>query len=143
MAESLANREGFELYDLEYRKEGTRWVLRITVDKEGGITIDDCQHFSSLLSIHLDAENIIEHRYIFEVSSPGIERPLKKEKHYQRSLGKIAWIGLKTPIQGKTRLKGKICGFEDGFLSFKSDEFGLLRIPYTDISSGKLCFTDL
>ena len=78
----------FELVDVEYLKEGSNWYLRAYIDKEGGITVDDCELVSRTLSDILDKEDFISDAYILEVSSPGLGRPLKKEKDFQRSLGK-------------------------------------------------------
>ena len=78
----------FELVDVEYVKEGANWYLRAYIDKEGGITVDDCEAVSRRMSDLLDEQDFIEESYIFEVSSPGLGRPLKKEKDYKRSVGK-------------------------------------------------------
>ena len=78
----------FELVDVEYVKEGANWYLRAYIDKEGGITVDDCEAVSRRMSDLLDEQDFIEESYIFEVSSPGLGRPLKKEKDFKRSLGK-------------------------------------------------------
>lgn len=77
----------FELVDVEYVKEAGNWYLRAYIDKEGGITVDDCEVISRLLSDWLDKEDFIEESYIMEVSSPGLGRPLKKDKDFERSLG--------------------------------------------------------
>jgi ribosome maturation factor RimP len=141
MAEALAAREGFELVDVVYRSEGGRWILRFYLDREeGGITIDDCQRFSRMLSVQLDTENPISHRYFLEVSSPGIERPLKKEKDYVRFRGKGASICLREPLEGRSRLIGKILDFSGGVLEFEEETLGTVRVPYADISSAKLRF---
>lgn len=78
---------GFELVDVEYVKEGGNWYLRAYIDKPGGITVDDCEVVSRTFSDILDEKDYIEDSYIFEVSSPGLGRPLKKEKDFQRSIG--------------------------------------------------------
>ena len=75
-----------ELFDVDYIKEGQDWYLRVYIDKEGGVTIDDCQAVSRAFNEVLDKENYIADQYIFEVSSPGLTRPLKKEKDYEKSL---------------------------------------------------------
>ena len=81
---------GYSLYDVEYVKEGANWYLRVYADKEGGIAIDDCVLISRSLEEKLDAEDFIEDAYILEVSSPGLGRPLKKEKDYVRVSSVIA-----------------------------------------------------
>ena len=82
----------FELVDVEYVKEGSSYYLRAYIDKEGGITVDDCETVSRRMSGLLDEQDYIEESYIFEVSSPGLGRPLKKEKDYARSMGKLLEI---------------------------------------------------
>lgn len=84
----LMEEHHFELVDVEYVKEGSNWYLRAYIDKEGGIAIDDCEVISRRLSAWLDKEDFISDSYILEVSSPGLGRPLKKEKDFARSVGK-------------------------------------------------------
>ena len=88
----IMEENGFELVDVEYVKEGSNWYLRAYIDKPGGITVNDCEVVSRRLSDILDEEDYIDDAYILEVSSPGLGRPLKKEKDYQRSLGKLIEI---------------------------------------------------
>ena len=83
----MMEENGFELVDVEYVKEGGSWYLRAYIDKPGGIAINDCELISRALSDKLDEEDFIEDSYILEVSSPGLGRPLKKEKDFQRNLG--------------------------------------------------------
>ena len=88
----ITEEKKFELVDVEYIKDAGNYYLRIYVDKEGGITIDDCEAVSRALSDLLDREDYIEDSYILEVSSPGLMRPLKKEKDFERSLGKAVEV---------------------------------------------------
>ena len=88
----------FELVDVEYVKEGGTWYLRAYIDKEGGITVNDCEDVSRKMNEILDREDYIDGSYIFEVSSPGLGRPLKKEKDYIRSMGKRLEIRTYRPI---------------------------------------------
>lgn len=83
----IIEKHGFELVDVEYVKEGGNWYLRAYIDKPGGISVDDCEVVSRSFSDILDEKDYIEDSYIFEVSSPGLGRPLKKEKDFKRSLG--------------------------------------------------------
>jgi ribosome maturation factor RimP len=141
MAEALAAREGFELIDVVFRSEGGRWILRFSLDKEdGGVTIGDCQRFSHMLSVQIDMDDPISHRYFLEVSSPGVERPLKKEKDYVRFRGKKASVRLKQPLEGRTKLIGKILDFSEGVLEFEEETLGSVRVAFADISSAKLRF---
>ena len=84
----IVDAHGFELVDVEYVKEGSNFYLRAYIDKPGGITVDDCETVSRAFSDKLDETDFIEEAYIMEVSSPGLGRPLKKEKDYKRSMGK-------------------------------------------------------
>ena len=84
----------FELWDVEYVKEAGTWYLRAYIDKEGGIAVDDCEVISRILSDWLDQTDFIEDSYILEVSSPGLGRPLKKERDFERSLGEEVEIRL-------------------------------------------------
>ncbi len=87
LLQPLVDAHGFELVDVEYVKEGGNWYLRAYIDKPGGIAVDDCEVISRALSDKLDEEDYIEDSYILEVSSPGLGRPLKKDKDFQRSIG--------------------------------------------------------
>ena len=83
----IAQADGVEIYDVEYVKEGSDWYLRAYIDKEGGVNITDCETVSRALSDRLDEEDFIEDAYILEVSSPGLGRALKKDKHLEKSIG--------------------------------------------------------
>ena len=95
----LVEQHHFELVDVEYVKEGGNFYLRAYIDKEGGITIDDCETISRSLSDWLDKEDMIQDSYIMEVSSPGLGRPLKKEKDFARSIGKEVEVKLYKPLE--------------------------------------------
>ena len=88
LIEPVVTELGFELVDVEYVKEGGTWYLRAYIDKPGGITVDDCEAVSRRFSDILDEKDYIEDAYVFEVSSPGLGRPLKKEKDFARSIGR-------------------------------------------------------
>ncbi len=106
IAKPIVDRHSFELVDIEYLKEGPEWYLRIFIDKEGGITIDDCQVVSEELSEKLDEIDPISHGYIFEVSSPGIDRPLKTERDYEKNVGKLLEVKFYKPYEGKKVIEG-------------------------------------
>lgn len=103
----------FEFIDVEYKKEGGQWYLRLFIDKDGGITVDDCQLVSEALSDKLDEADPIEHAYIFEVSSPGIERPLKTDRDYKRSLNKDLEVKFYEPFEGKKIIEAELLGFDE------------------------------
>ena len=96
----------FELVDVEYVKEGANWYLRVYADKEGGINIDDCVLISRALEAKLDEEDLIKDAYILEVSSPGLGRPLKKDRDCERNLGKAVEIKLYKPLEGCKEFEG-------------------------------------
>lgn len=102
----VVEQEPFELVDVEYVKEGPNWVLRVLVDKEGGIDVEECGRISEYLSRKLDEEDPIPNAYILEVSSPGAERPLRKPEDYRRAVGKAVRIVTREPIDGKKEFEG-------------------------------------
>ena len=121
MAELLSDTD-YELVDVEYVKEGRDWYLRIFADKAGGIDLDDCQTLSERLSARLDAEDIINGAYILEVSSPGIDRVLKKDKDFVREAGKVVDVTLYAPLDGKKLFVGELVGRDEKFLHLKDVE---------------------
>lgn len=132
MAEILADTE-YELVDVEYVKERD-WYLRVFVDKAGGIDLDDCQTISEKLSARLDNSDIISGAYILEVSSPGIDRILKKDKDFIREAGKVVDVTLYAPIDGKKLFVGELEGRDEQFLRLKDmeplprDKIALVRL---------------
>ncbi len=112
----------FELVDVEYVKEGANWYLRVYADKEGGINIDDCVLISRALEEKLDAEDFIEDAYILEVSSPGLGRPLKKEKDYIRSIGKSIDIKLYKAVDKQKEFTGILKEYSNGQIVVTMDE---------------------
>ena len=104
----IVEANGFELVDVEYVKEGGTWYLRAYIDKEGGITVDDCEIVSRALGDLLDEQDFIEDSYILEVSSPGLGRPLKKERDYIRSVGKDVEIRLYRPVDKSKEWEGEL-----------------------------------
>ena len=110
IAEEILANTDYELVDVEYVKERD-WFLRVYIDKEGGIGLDDCQEVSVLLDEKLEELNIINDRYILEVSSPGLDRALKKEKDFKREMGKVVDITLYKAIDGEKMITGKLTGY--------------------------------
>ena len=110
IAEEILANTDYELVDVEYVKERD-WFLRVYIDKEGGIGLDDCQEVSGLLDEKLEELNIINDRYILEVSSPGLDRALKKEKDFKREMGKLVDITLYKAINSKKMITGKLTGY--------------------------------
>ncbi len=130
----------FELVDVEYVKEAGTWYLRAYIDKEGGITVDDCEVINRELGDWLDQEDFIEDSYILEVSSPGLGRPLKKEKDFARSIGKEVDIKLYKAVEKQKDYTGVLeaydkdtvtIGLEDGTrITFERPSIALIRLAF-------------
>ena len=121
LAKPIIDRNNFELVEVEYKKEGSDWYLRVYLDKEGGITIDDCQSVSEELSDLLDEADPIEQSYIFEVSSPGIDRPIKTDRDYEKNNGKLIEIKLFSPVSGKKAFEGILKGHTADKVEIEAD----------------------
>ena len=96
----VLNDKGLELVEVQFRRE-SGWVLRLFIDREGGVTLDDCSSVSREISSYLEVEDLIPHAYKLEVSSPGVERPLKRLQDYVRFIGRKARVKVKEPINGQ------------------------------------------
>lgn len=136
----LLAEHNFELVDVEYVKEGGNWYLRAYIDKEGGITVDDCEVISRTLSDWLDKEDFIADSYTLEVSSPGLGRPLKKDKDFERSMGEDVELRLYKPRDKQKEFAGILKGYdretvtietEDGREEvFTRQEIALIRLAF-------------
>ena len=136
----LLAEHNFELVDVEYVKEGGNWYLRTYIDKEGGITVDDCEVISRTLSDWLDKEDFIADSYTLEVSSPGLGRPLKKDKDFERSMGEDVELRLYKPRDKQKEFAGILKGYdretvtietEDGREEvFARQEIALIRLAF-------------
>ncbi len=126
-----------ELVDVEYVKEAHGWVLRVFLDKPGGIDVEDCRSVSEVLSDVLDREDPIPGPYSLEVSSPGLERPLKKESDYVRFAGRLANIRTYQAINGQKNFQGTLMGIEDGKVLIEIDGEAS-AIPLDMISKARL-----
>jgi len=131
---------GFELVDVEYVKEGGTWYLRSYIDKEGGITINDCETVSRALSEQLDAKDFIEDAYIMEVSSPGLGRPLKKEKDYLRSVGKALELRTYRAFEGQKEFYGILETFDDESVTIKLEDGENKTFQKSDLALIRLAF---
>lgn len=125
---------GFELVDVEYVKEGGNMYLRAYIDKEGGITVDDCEAVSRRMSDILDIEDYIEESYIFEVSSPGLGRPLKKEKDYIRSMGKELEIRTYRAINREKEFYGILKAYDADTVTIETEDGTELVFAREDIA---------
>lgn len=129
----------FELVDVEYVKEGADYYLRVYADKDGGINIDDCVFISRALEEKLDESDRIKDAYILEVSSPGLTRPLKKEKDFNRSIGKLVDIKLYKAQQGRKELSGILKEYTETTITI-DDEGTEITLNRNDISMIRLAF---
>lgn len=116
-----------EIYDVEYVKEGSGYYLRCYIDKEGGVNINDCEAVSRALSDELDREDFIKEAYILEVSSPGLGRALKKDKHLEKSLLKDVDIRTYKPIDGRKEFTGKLMAFDKDTVTLEFDSGSGMR----------------
>lgn len=130
----------FELVDVEYVKEGSEWYLRAYIDKEGGITVDDCELVSRRVSDLLDEEDYVEGSYIFEVSSPGLGRPLKKEKDYIRSMGKEVEIRTYRAINKEKEFYGILKSYDDNNVTIEMDDKTEMTFAKSEIALIRLAF---
>ena len=114
LALPLAQEQGLNLWDVEYVKEAGQWYLRVYIDKDGGVGIDDCEAFSKAFDPILDAEDPIESSYIFEVSSAGAERVLKRPSDFEKFLGSNVEVKLYKPVDGRKLWTGTLVAYDNG-----------------------------
>jgi len=120
LVQPVLAREAAELVDLQYLRERGRWVLRFFVDKAGGISLDDCERLSGSIGAVLEMENVVPGSYVLEVSSPGLDRVLKREADFVRFAGHRARIRLKSALEGQRNFRGLLLGCAEGRVSFES-----------------------
>lgn len=130
----LVEANNFELVDVEYVKEAGTWYLRIYIDKEGGININDCELVSRAFSEILDKEDPIEDAYILEVSSPGLGRPLKKDKDFQRHLGDEVEVRTYKPINKQKEFVGLLDAWDKESVTLQMESGEMMTIARTDIA---------
>lgn len=135
----IVEAQGFELVDVEYVKEGSNYYLRAYIDKPQGITVDDCEIVSRAFSQKLDEEDFIEEAYIMEVSSPGLGRPLKKEKDYKRSMGKELEIRTYRAVNREKEFYGILTAYDENSVTidcegeektFQKSDIALIRLAF-------------
>ena len=131
---------GFELVDVEYVKEGSTWYLRTYIDKPGGISIDDCEVVSRRLSDILDEKDYIDEAYIMEVSSPGLGRPLKKEKDFKRSLGEEVEIRTYRMVNKQKEFTGILTAYDETTVTIELEDGTLKTFEKGDIALIRLAF---
>ena len=131
---------GFELVDVEYVKEGSTWYLRAYIDKPGGICIDDCEAVSRRLSDILDEKDYIDEAYILEVSSPGLGRPLRKEKDFRRSLGEEVEVRTYRMIEKQKEFTGILKEYDEKTVTIEEDGGNVRIFEKSDIALIRLAF---
>jgi len=139
MIEPVVNSEGVELLDVEFRRERHGYVLRVFIDHEDGITIEDCSRVSSTLSDFLDVVDPIHHSYHLEVSSPGLDRPLKKPEHFARYIGSIITLKTTIPISNRKNFKGFLRKASEGEIIMECDGTNF-TIPMELIEKANLAY---
>ena len=136
----LMEENRFELVDVEYVREVGIWYLRAYIDKDGGITVDDCETISRKLGEWLDEEDFISDSYILEVSSPGLGRPLKKEKDFVRSMGKDVEVRLYKPLNKQKEYRGALKSYDADTVTITLEDGGDLPLAKSDIALIRLAF---
>jgi ribosome maturation factor RimP len=152
IADRVARSRGLEVFDVQFRREAHGWMLRIYLDKpdapvhagragtiEGeGVTIEDCQFVSTEVGTLLDVEDVVGHRYTLEVSSPGLDRPLRGPADYRRFAGCLARFVLREPVEGQTHVRGRLRGMDGDDVLVDVGKDQVRRIPAPRISRARL-----
>ncbi|AST92023.1 ribosome maturation factor RimP [Sutcliffiella cohnii] len=144
LMEPIVLEMNLELVDIEYLKEGSSWFLRVYVDKDGGIDIEDCGVVSEKLSEKLDDLDPIPHNYFLEVSSPGAERPLKKKEDIARAIGKNINVKTYEPIEGTKTFEGTLISFDNETLVIQvtiKTKKKEVSIPYEKVAKARLAIS--
>ncbi|MGH9868377.1 MAG: ribosome maturation factor RimP [Candidatus Polarisedimenticolia bacterium] len=136
LAEELASRSGYELVDLEYKREPTGWMVRLFIDRQGGVTLEDCQRVSQEFGTTLEVEDPIPHPFHLEVSSPGLDRPLRKQADYLAAVGRKVRLQLRQPLNGRRHFAGRLEkadeALETGFGLHLRDDSGTQHVIPAD-----------
>lgn len=136
--ESLLPSMGLELFDVQFRREGHGWVLRIFIDCESGVSLNHCSDVSRELGRFLDVEDFIENAYHLEISSPGLERPLRSPQDFDRFRGKSAKVKLHESLDGQKTLEGTIEAVEDDRISLRLADGNVVQFTFEMINKARL-----
>lgn len=131
---SIAEELNYELVDVEYAKDNGRYFLRVYIHKDGGVNLEDCQNMSEALSEKLDKDDPIKDTYYLEVSSPGLDRPLKTNKDLKRNIENYIEIKLYSAFDGKKNYEGKLIYFDNDSIKIEKDDQNIVEIPRESIS---------
>ena len=137
LVEPVLAEMGFELIDAVYLSTAGRWVLRLYIDKDGGVTIDDCARASAEIGDLVDVKDVIRHEYTLEVSSPGLNRPLTREKDLTAAVGKKVKVKARAPINGRRNFVGYLKAFTGDKL-FLVEENQEVVIPWSEVKKANL-----
>jgi ribosome maturation factor RimP len=137
IADPILSNQGMELVELEYRREGKGWVLRLYIDKEGGVTVEDCSRASQEVGRSLDVEDFISTPYTLEVSSPGLTRPLKSERDFIKYRNRLIKLKTIEPIENRRQFKGKLLGVSENRIEIEVDG-GIFQIPLSNVAKANL-----
>ncbi|MFW5998167.1 MAG: ribosome maturation factor RimP [Bacillota bacterium] len=140
IAKPIIEANNLQLVEVDYLKEGDDWILRVFIENpEGELSLSHCETISRLLSQELDQIDPIEDSYVLEVSSPGIERPLKTETDFLNNIGKIIYVKTYAPFKGKKEFTGKLIGFENNKIKMEpEDDEGVIKIPFSKVAKSNL-----
>lgn len=138
LAEQVATSIGMEIILAEIKGGGNRSIVRIFIDQPDGISLGDCERFSKRFSVLLDVEDFVPFSYVLEVSSPGLDRPLIKEKDFERFSGKDARVRTRLPVEGQRNFRGKILGVNSGRLALETAPGKQVEIAIADIEKANL-----
>jgi ribosome maturation factor RimP len=137
----ILEEENLELVDIEFEKEGKNWFLRVFIDSDSGVDLDDCTKVSEQLSEMLDKKDPIDQAYYLEVSSPGAERPLKKKKDVEKAVGNNIYVTTYAPVDGEKVFEGTLVSFEDEVLKVEvkvKTRLVTYEIPYSQVAKARL-----
>jgi ribosome maturation factor RimP len=137
LVEALVADEGCELVDITYQREPQGWVLRIYIDRPGGVTVDDCQAVSRQVGDMLEGKDVLRYAYNLEVSSPGLNRPLKKAADFERFAGQRVRIKTSAAVEGRKNFSGKLTGYADGLVCLEIDGENV-RLPLDSIGKAHI-----
>ncbi len=137
-AREIVEFAGMELVHLEMKREPGGLLLRVTIDKEGGVNLDDCARISRQLSVQLDVEDPIEGRYTLEVSSPGLDRPLFTDRDFARFAGRKIRLSTHVPLDGRRNFQGRLDGIVEGSVRMTLNDGRQIVIPHDQVAKARL-----
>mgnify|MGYP001218825670 CR=1 FL=1 len=137
LADPIVSSAGMEIVEVQYRREARGWVLRLLIDKEGGVTLDDCTLISREVGRNLDVEDFISTPYTLEVSSPGLNRPLKTERDYLKYRGHLIRVKTFSPVGNRRQFKGKLLGISNREIEIQVDQ-EVCQIPLANVAKAHL-----